>query len=64
MNAEEQQDFRLKSFAADEQLQTAADTIQQRAFRKMFQFEGDDPKTEEQLLKRREVRARSQLFRG
>ena len=53
MDAQEQQDFQMKSFATDEQLQTAADTIQQRAFRKMFQFEGDDPKTEEQLLKKK-----------
>ena len=32
-------------------MQSAADAIQQRAFRKMFELEGDDPNTEEQLLK-------------
>jgi hypothetical protein len=40
MNAQELQDFRSKSFAIDEELQSAADAIQQRAFRKMFELEG------------------------
>ena len=51
MSAQELQDFRLKSFATDEELQSAADAVQQTAFRKMFELEGDDPLTEEQLLK-------------
>ena len=40
MNAQELQDFRSKSFAIDKELQSAADAIQQRAFRKMFELEG------------------------
>lgn len=64
MDAQEQQDFRLKSFETDEQLQTAADTIQQRAFRKMFQLEGGDPNIEEQLLKKKGSKGKKPTVSG
>ena len=64
MDAQELQAFRSKSFQSEELMISAADDIQRKAFRKMWELEGDDPDVEEQTMKSKGSQAKKPNILG